>query len=188
MYILTEEEDDSQFREAHEFSTFLNACGRLGESSVGIDFCLGNKNAREKISLILANYKKEIVNAIKWFHNNRNNTPIKETEKYIIIDAKNEIKDTIIGPLSSILIKSSIFEKEIILLSLAYSGKDKIKISMRASNPKVNVKEILESILSKFAKKEDLEVGGHMSAAGALIPLNMEENLIKNATEVLNKL
>jgi RecJ-like exonuclease len=188
IYVLTEEDKNSPLREAHEFSTFLNACGRLNESSIGIESCLGNPDIKEKAAEILINYKKELVNALNWFHKNRNNSLIKEEEKYIIVNAKDNIKDTIIGPFSSILSKSPIFGRELIFLSLAYSEEDKIKISIRTSNPEINVKELLEDITSKFTKKQETEVGGHKVAAGAQISKSMEEELIKNSVETLNKI
>ena len=36
VYILNEEEKESPFRDAKEFSTLLNACGRLEKASLGM--------------------------------------------------------------------------------------------------------------------------------------------------------
>ncbi|HEX7031480.1 MAG TPA: DHH family phosphoesterase, partial [Nitrososphaera sp.] len=45
VYTLTREDKRSQLRDAREFSTMLNACGRIGKAGVGIAICMGDRNA-----------------------------------------------------------------------------------------------------------------------------------------------
>ena len=45
VYTLAGEDKRSQLRDAREFSTMLNACGRIGRPGVGIAICMGDRNA-----------------------------------------------------------------------------------------------------------------------------------------------
>jgi single-stranded-DNA-specific exonuclease len=45
VYSLEIEDKRSQLRDAREFSTMLNACGRIGRAGVGIAICMGDRNA-----------------------------------------------------------------------------------------------------------------------------------------------
>src|SRR5687768_825248 len=45
VYTLAGEDKRSQLRDAREFSTMLNACGRIGKAGVGIAICMGDRNA-----------------------------------------------------------------------------------------------------------------------------------------------
>ena len=57
VYILNDEKKESPFRDAKEFSTLLNACGRLNKASLGIGACLGDKKTKERAIKNLIGYK-----------------------------------------------------------------------------------------------------------------------------------
>ncbi len=59
VYILNDEEKESPFRDAKEFSTLLNACGRLEKASLGIGACLGDVKNKEMAVKSLNGYKRE---------------------------------------------------------------------------------------------------------------------------------
>jgi sugar-specific transcriptional regulator TrmB len=63
-YVLTNEREDS-LKEAREFATVLNACGRMGHSSIGIGACLGDEEMKKKAIECLEDYRKEIVKAME---------------------------------------------------------------------------------------------------------------------------
>ena len=98
---------------------------------------------------------------------------------FIILNAKNQIKDTIIGTIATILSKSSIYEEGTTIITMAYFD-DKIKISARnVGNQGKNVREILASAIDQIGG----EVGGHEFAAGALISQDKEKEFL----EILRK-
>ena len=168
----------SRLEDARELSAMINACSRLGFPEVALLFCMGNKSSRSRAESIYANYKQHLVAALNLVSSI---TKI-EGKGYSIINAKNEIKDTIIGTVTSILSSSQMYEEGTVLVSLAYS-EDKIKVSARvAGRTGRNVREILEQVTSKIGG----ECGGHPMAAGCLIMQDQEQIFIDYLKKVLD--
>jgi len=184
MYILLEEEEESPFRDAKEFSTLLNACGRLDKASLGIGSCLGDKNTKEKAVASLAGYKRLIINAMNWFHEHKGGDGIIKGDGYIIINAGNNIKASMIGTISSILSKSNDIPSGTFILSLADMLNGTYKVSLRVSGrAEVDLREIVK----KISEKVGGEAGGHQAAAGANIPEDAVEAFVQEAQAVLAK-
>lgn len=183
LYLLTDEDESSPTYEAREFSTLLNACGRLNKASLGIGVCLNDKKLKKKAINNLEDYRKEIVNSLRWYGENKNSENVIEEENFIIINAKNKIPGTMIGTLASILSKSNDINDKYIM-SLARLDSKTTKVSLRFSGKKdVDLKKLVSEITEKI----DGEAGGHKNAAGALIDTNDEESFIKEAIELFKK-
>jgi len=149
--------------DARELSSLINACGRLGYGAIAVAFCLGDKKAMVKAEEIYNSYRYKIVKSLNWVNNNEKF----EGDGYVIINAKEEIPDTIIGTITSIIASSFVYPTGTIIVGLAYREDGKIKVSSRVSG---NVKKInLKEFLSEIAIMVDAEVGGHDNAAGCLV-------------------
>ena len=187
IYILSHEEEESPTRDAKEFATLLNACGRLGRASLGIGACLGDKKIKQQAIRSLSDYKKEIMNALNWYNENKFSDDIFWGNGFVIINAKQNVMSTMIGTLASILSKSNINSNNTFILSLAQALDSSTKISLRTTNNlggKLDLKEIIEEIIKGIGNSES---GGHQNAAGAVIPTDKEEIFIASAKEVLGK-
>ena len=187
VYILTQEEEESPTRDAKEFATLLNACGRLGRASLGIGACLGDKKIKQQAIRSLSDYKKEIVNALNWYNENKFNEDIFWGSGFVIINAKSNVMSTMIGTLASILSKSNLMTKNTFILSMAQAVDGSTKVSLRTTN-NVNgafdLKKIIEEVINDI---DNAESGGHQNAAGAVIPTEKEIDFIETAKEVLGK-
>ncbi|MBU2562595.1 MAG: DHH family phosphoesterase [Nanoarchaeota archaeon] len=150
----------------------INACSRLGESETAIQLCMEIPKARKKAEALHARSKQFIISGLKF---------VSEVEKvqgkgYVIINAKNKIKDTMIGTIASILSASSLYEEGTIITTMAYY-ENKIKISSRiVGREGRNVREVLARVIEKTGG----EVGGHSVAAGCLIDQEKENEFIDN--------
>jgi len=185
VYILKEEKEESPTKDAKEFATLLNACGRLDKASLGIGACLGDEKIKKKAIYLMGTYKKEIVNSLKWFEENKSTDLIIKSKDYIIINAKDNIRSTIIGTLASILSKSyNTEEKFIMSMAQLIDGTTKISLRMRGTNNGIDLKEIISEIITGIP---NCEAGGHANAAGALIPIEKEEEFIQKAKVILEK-
>lgn len=187
VYTLLEEEKESPTRDAREFSTLLNACGRLNRASLGIGACLGDKKIKKKAVSNLADYKKEIVKALNWYRDNKENGRVKEGKGYIIIDAKKEVMSTIIGTLASILSKSGEMDDGTYILSMAQAEDNTTKVSLRISGVRNTGNIDLREVIQKIVDITGGESGGHMNAAGAIIPSELEEKFVAAAKEFFEK-
>ncbi|MEK6827576.1 MAG: DHH family phosphoesterase [Nanoarchaeota archaeon] len=161
----------NKLEDARELSAMINACSRMGESETAIQFCMESSKAKKKAELMHAKYKQHIISVLK---------SSAESEKiegngFVIINAKEKIKDTIIGTIASILSNSSIYEPGTIIITMAYYD-DKIKISARSvGKAERNIREVLTSVINQIGG----EVGGHEFAAGCMIKQEKEKEFIE---------
>ena len=189
IYLLNDEEEGSTLKDAKEFATVLNACGRLGRASLGVGACLGDKRLKVMAVEALNDYRKELVSALKWFEKNRNSEKVVEEPGFLIINAGEEVLSTIIGTVASIISRSSAIPKNTFIVSMARMMDGHTKISIRYSGNRsshsngINLKEILQRVIVKF----DGEAGGHVNAAGAYIKTEQEQAFIDHIKSVLRR-
>mgnify|MGYP001563254419 CR=1 FL=1 len=169
----------NKMEDAREISAMVNACSRLGNSDAALKFCMEMPNAKREAEEIHARYKQHIISGLDF---------VSKSEKikgksFVIINAKNQIKDTIIGTIASILSNSPLYEEGTIISALAYY-EDKIKVSMRICGREEN-KRNLREILEKVIKEVGGETGGHEFAAGCIVSQNNEEKFIETLKRTL---
>jgi len=184
VYILKEEEKESALRDAKEFSTLLNACGRMSKASLGIGACLGDKKTKQRAIRSMDKYKREIVNAMNWYEENKKGKDIIVEDGCIIINAKDNILPTMIGTVASIISKSNMVKKGTFVMSLAQILDGNTKVSLRIAGRQ---DFDLRNIIKEIADKVGGEAGGHARAAGALIQTAKENLFINKAKEILTK-
>lgn len=160
----------NKLEDARELSAMINACSRLGESDKAVQFCMESAKAKKRVEVMHTKYKQAIISGLK---------SISEAEKvsgngFVIINAKEKIRDTIIGTMAGILSNSSIYEEGTVIVTMAYYD-DKIKISARSvGRTGRNIREVLTSVVDKIGG----EVGGHEFAAGCMISQEKENEFI----------
>ncbi len=161
----------NKLEDARELSARVNACSRLDESQTALQFCIEVPGARKKAEAIHVRYKQHLISGLEFVRNSENI----HGKGFLIINAKDSIKDTIVGTIASILSNSSLYDEGTIITTMAYY-EDKIKISSRNVGRKGrNVREILDSIVSEIGG----EVGGHEFAAGCMISRDKEDHFIE---------
>ncbi len=164
---------NNHLEDAREISAMINACSRLDNSQVAFSLCLGNKEARKKAEKIYADYKQHLISGLNFV----SNIEKIEGSDYVIINAKNNIKDTIVGTIASILSMSSLYKEGTAIITMAHNG-DKIKVSARIAGRSGNGKNINE-VLNSVVKETGGEAGGHALAAGCLIAKSKEKEFIE---------
>jgi len=172
----------NKIEDARELSAVINACSRMDHPEIAFMMCIGNFNARKQAERIHIKYRQHIISGLRFIDKNNKI----EGREYVIINAKNKIKDTIIGTMASILSFSSVYKQGTIIITMAYN-EDKIKVSTRMAgrNPQSNrnLKELMGSIIQIIGG----ESGGHKHAAGCTINKEHEQefiNLIKRKLDV----
>jgi len=185
VYILKQEKEESPTKDAKEFSTLLNACGRMDKASLGIGACLGDEKIKKRAIYLMTAYKKEIINSLKWYDEYKTSDFITRGNGYVIINAQDKIRATIIGTLASILSKSNNTEDKFILsMAQLADGTTKISLRMKGNNDGVDLRQIMVDIVKDVP---ECEAGGHANAAGALIPTELEDKFVESAIVVLDK-
>ncbi len=170
----------NHMEDAREMSALINACSRMDQPEISLGFCLGNKTLRKEATRVYTKYRKTISSALG---------DIESMEKiagnkYTIINAKDTIKDTIVGTVTSIMSFSPVYEEGTILVTMAYTPEDTIKVSARiAGRNGRNVREILEKAVSDL---DNVQIGGHPQAAGCLLEKPHEEAFITSLKRALD--
>ncbi len=154
----------NKLEDARELSAMINACSRLGHPEIALQLCMEISSAKKRAESIHVKYKQHIVTGLKI---SSQSEEIQKIEKpgFVLINAKEKIKETIIGTIASIISSSATYKEGTIIIAMAYSD-DKIKISLRAvgQNPR-NLRKLISNVMENF----EGEVGGHEQAAGAVI-------------------
>lgn len=167
----------NKLEDARELSATINACSRQGESGTAIAFCLQNKKAKERAEKIHAQNKQQIVKSL----NILPGLEKIEEKNFVLINAQDKIKDTIIGTIASILSNSRRYERGKIIIAMAYN-KNKIKVSARlVGKSDKNIREVLGAVIETIGG----EVGGHRAAAGCLIEKSQEKEFIDTVKKQL---
>ena len=189
VYLLRQEEEGSPTKDAKEFATLLNACGRLGKASLGIGACIGDKAHKQKAIALMSEYKREIVNAMQWYEGNKGSSDVEKGDGYLIINVHDKVLPTIVGTMASIIARGNGIKPGTFILSLASLPDGSTKASIRCSgnrdNPHTDLKGTIDRIVEGI---ECCESGGHAHAAGAVLPSSMEATFLLNARRVLGDL
>jgi single-stranded-DNA-specific exonuclease len=164
----------NQQEDARELSALINACSRMGHPNTALLMCMGNHTARRQAVKIHIKYRQSIVQALKHVDTQEKI----QGDKYVIMNAKDQIENTIIGTIASIVSMSAIYKEGTIIVAMAYD-QDKIKVSSRISgrgkkDNTRNLKEIMDEVTDLVGG----EAGGHKMAAGCLISKEKEEAFI----------
>lgn len=166
----------NQQEDARELSAKINACSRSGYSETALLFCMEVPQAKKQVESIYFKYKQELVKSLKY---------VQDMEKiqgkgYVIINAEDNVKDTMIGTISSILSNSGAYESGTIIVSLAHYEDEKgpkVKVSTRnVGNTGRNVREVLTKIANDLGINE---VGGHEFAAGCILERDQEKDFLE---------
>jgi RecJ-like exonuclease len=167
----------NRLEDARELSALINACSRMGESNTALLFCMGNETARRNAETVYIRYKQSLIDALKHINSN----PKIEGKQYVIMNAKDNIQDTIIGTVASILSMSALYKEGTVVITMAHN-EDKIKVSCRMcgrertdkDDPR-NLKQLMDEITELIGG----ESGGHKMAAGCVISKEKEEAFIE---------
>lgn len=166
-----------KLEDARELSAKINACSRSGSSEIAIQFLMENNKIKKKAQSIHNKYKQNLIQGLKFASNLKKI----EGEGFAIINAKDNIKDTMIGTIASIISHSKLYKEGTMVIAMAYYD-DKIKISSRnvGRNGK-NVRTVLHNVITKIGG----EVGGHEFAAGGIITRENETVFIDSIKKQL---
>lgn len=178
-YILNQEEEGSELRDAAEFSTLLNATARYSHCETGLEVCLGNRDeALKKARELLLNHRRNLSDGIRLV----DEMGIVELENVQYFHAEDKILDTIVGIVAGMCFSKANLNKPII----AFANKDDgVKVSARATQKLLRRGVHLANGLKSASEKIGGVGGGHSIAAGATIPQGTEQEFIKELDKVL---
>ncbi|MGB9724948.1 MAG: DHHA1 domain-containing protein [Nitrososphaeria archaeon] len=179
VYTLLKEEEGTILRDAREFGSLLNACGRSGKPSIGILICLGDRNEAYYMGeKILSDYRKRITHYLQIINSDVNRMRYEENIVNVIGD--DLVDEKMLGAVASIIASSPLFRDKIVIVRTKTKDND-LKISIRRGE---KIKDLnIGLIVSGVAKGLNGSGGGHAAAAGAKIPFDQYEKFMTKLIE-----
>lgn len=184
VYTLTMEEEGSILRDGREYSSALNACGRMDRPGLGIAVCLGDRgNMLQELEDLVKEYRSALARHMEWIAQNPDR--IQRLEGAYIVRGEGFIDENLVGAVASMLSTSDILtmDRPLIVTSKAENGT--IKISARATEKLVEKGVQLGEALASLSEKYSGLGGGHDIAAGAQVPTDRLEEYLKELDEML---
>jgi len=163
--------------EIREFTTILNACGRIEKPIDGMKLCLGHIDSADAI---MGAYRKKIATYLEWIKLNKD--AFVKTDNAVYVVAGNSISDNMIGTSVSIAMRSILKANVAIGFANSDNGvkvSGRILINSNGAN--------LGKAVQQASKELGGEGGGHTNAAGAKIPLGTEAKFIQLIDPLLLK-
>ncbi|MBN2155682.1 MAG: DHH family phosphoesterase [Candidatus Lokiarchaeota archaeon] len=172
-YLLTQFKSYPEIHDATDFSTMLNATGRLEIPSIGIACCV-NRSNNVIIKGIESSkeYTQKLEDGVSWLINGHKMTSYKGI---IAFDGEDQIPELMVGVVCTILVDNSKIDKSKPIIGYAQSDGDTYKFSARCNEDLiqkgVNLSQAIRSVSANLGLKD--MGGGHPPAAGAFIPKSM---------------
>jgi len=180
VYTCVCEDSFTPLRDAREFATLLNACGRMDAAGIGIAICLGERGAALKTAMqILSEYRLKINSAIQGLF--ADTSRIQEHGSVVLLRGERLVDEKLLGPVTSIIASSPTFRDKVVIGSSS-SGESELKISSRVGDSfqgSVN----LGLVMRAAAEAVKGVGGGHSMAAGAKIPSSAADAFSKIVLE-----
>lgn len=181
VYVFPGEKKGSPTREAREFATLLNSCGRNDMPDLGMQICKGDRGeALDRAFVLLREHRENISNAL-FFVRDVGITVYGCIQHFHCAD---QVRDTLVGAIVGILLNSGETDRTKPLIGFAVSkelnGEYKIKASIRSNFEMVERGLNLSSAVRDAAQEVGGIGGGHNVAAGATIPLGKEAEFLES--------
>ena len=167
VYELTKEESWTSLRDAREFSSLLNACGKSDAAWQGISVAMGVRGeVLELAQKTLEDYRVQLAKHMDYV---LKPGVVEEAYNIAILRGGEAMDEKKISSVATIMSSSDLIPADKPLVAVAYAG-EIAKISARSRRELVARGLDLGQILAETAGKFGGRGGGHNVAAGAEIP------------------
>ncbi len=169
VYTLAREEPGTSLRDAREFATLLNSCGRMNRAGLGIAIGIGDRGeSYQQAQQLYSEYKTQLSKYMNWVATAPNAT--RTGKNLVIVNGQGVIDESMTGAVSSLISSSKLFGESRVTIVTTLTRSGEAKISTRATEHLVQEGLNLGKILQNLSPKYDGIGGGHAIAAGATIP------------------
>jgi RecJ-like exonuclease len=178
-YILLQESEGTEMRDASEYATLLNATGRYMKADIGMAVCMGDRGeAYENSKKLLGEHRKNLVDGLN-FVREKGVTQLSNLQYF---DAGSSIPETIVGIVAGMSHASS--NRHLPIVAFA-DKEDGHKVSARGTQELVNKGLNLSEAISQVCQEIGGAGGGHDIAAGATVPFGKKEEFIERLNELI---
>jgi RecJ-like exonuclease len=174
VYILPNEKKGSELRDVKEYATLLNSTARYGMAEVGLKVCLGDRDSKlQEARVLIQSHRRNLVKGMRLVETEG----ITEQGCLQFFHAGGGIRETIIGIITGMMLRSGKIRKDLPLIGFTTREDGTVKVSARATL-QLRKKVDLAKALYKAAEAIGGVGGGHAVAAGATIPGGKEDEFL----------
>ena len=178
-YEFTFEEDYTPFKDASEYSTVINACGRNNNYELGMDVIKGHRAQRHvELEALVKEHKQYLAQSLTKIQEN-NSVEIMDNIQYFNGD---DVKASVVGTIAGMLLNNYDWQKPIVGYTHIDSDTPGYKVSLRCSRLLGYDGVHYGNLVRDISQKCGGSGGGHSVACGAYIP----EDNIDQFLELLN--
>ena len=183
VYTLVREPPGSPTRDAKEFGTLVNACGRYDEADVGYRVCRGDRDEYfVKALRLLKGHREYLVDSMDAILA----AGINQMDAIQYFHAADKIRDTVVGIAASMALRREGATPDLPIIAFA-NAEDGIKVSARADRDLVARGLDLAAVMAAASQEVGGQGGGHHAAAGATIPPGSEERFLEVANRMVRE-
>ncbi len=182
VYTLPNFEKGTGLRDAKEFATVLNSCGRYDDAGTGMRICCGDSTAIVDAEKNRTEHRRNISTALTYI---KENHLMRESRFIQHFDAGNGIKETVVGIVAGMLLNSNTCNRWLPMIAFA-DADDGIKVSARADRSLVDRGLDLSIVMKKAAELVGGFGGGHNVAAGATIPPDKKKEFLDIVEDLIS--
>jgi single-stranded-DNA-specific exonuclease len=176
------EEKYSPLRDASEFSTAVNACGRHKHHHVAMKVLKGDRSAGlDEMERLALEHRRYLAQKMEWIRGDERIVPMNNLQYF----EGSEIKSEVIGTIAGMILSYGDWKKPIIGFTPIGDEKEGIKVSLRCSRLLAYDGIHFGNLIRKVARKVGGNGGGHSVACGAYIPEGSTDKFLKIFDESL---
>jgi single-stranded-DNA-specific exonuclease len=181
-YIFRDERERTPLRNAQEYATLLNACGRWSRPRVGGNICRGDRGvAYREAEHMLTNHRAIIRELLQFILD----SGVTELSHLQYIHVGNRYPDTIVGIGAGMALSKLNREKPILIMVEQPEDPSLTKVSLRTTEQMLSRGVDLQVAATTASEKFGGAGGGHRIAAGAFIPREAEQEFVLYVNKVL---
>lgn len=186
VYTLLREKKRTPLRDAKEYATLLNGCGKHENNGIGLAVAIGERSKLYEKSLeMLREHKSYLASCYSWISSNLDK--IKDGGVVYYFHAGNEISENVIGTVANMVINSRILNPIKPIIAFSESEDGAIKVSARGTRELIEAGLNLGKAMHYASEKVAGEGGGHDIAAGAKVKKGLEMEFLKYAQEEISR-
>jgi RecJ-like exonuclease len=180
-YTLIREPAGSPTRDAKEFGTLINACGRYDQAEVAYRVCRGDREEQLAQALrLLREHRGYLMDSMEAIAK----AGINQMDAIQYFHAADQIRDTVVGIAASMALNREGATKDLPIIAFA-NAVDGIKVSARTTRELVARGLDLAAVMQQASKAVGGFGGGHHAAAGATIPPGTEDKFLEIANQMV---
>lgn len=186
VYTLLKEEKRTPLRDAKEYATLLNGCGKHERYGIGLAITLGERSKLYTQALeMLKEHKGYLSECYAWISVNQDR--ILDGEVLYSFHAKDEIDENVLGTVAGMVLNSRSLNPIKPIIAFAFTKDGEVKVSSRGTRELIEKGLNLGKAMLYASEKVGGEGGGHDIAAGAKIGKGKEEEFLESAKEEIRR-